>query len=169
MDKQEYTDRVAGLFQEYGEWFDDECKSLGMYEVAGNPGWLTMVEDLLANVRSTLKPELAERFKLTQIKEKFGTLRVYYQGQAMFVDSLCPGGPASARIENDDNRFGEIDALISEATGRSAETCIFCGDVGSIRTKGWWLTVCDLHEQLREERKTLKDDFELMTQPESRH
>lgn len=169
MDKQEYENRVAQLYEDYAEWFDDERKRWGMWELSGIPGWFSIIEQLLASIRATLKPELARRFRLMQIKEKFGSLRVYYEGQAMFMDSLCPTGPACARIESEENPFKEIDGLISEATGRSTETCIFCGDVGRIRTDGWWLTMCDFHQRLHDEGKTLKDDFELMTQPESRH
>jgi hypothetical protein len=56
----------------------------------------------------------------TQIKEKYGTLRVYYNGG----DEYCGG-------------------IIAMAESMSAVTCEDCGVPGKIRGGGWIRTLCD--------------------------
>lgn len=166
MDRQEHERRVEALFGRYQDWFVAERRDWGMYEIAGNPGWLPIIEDLLAGIEGKLSPDKAASFRINQIKEKFGTLRFYYESQPMFVDSLGSSGPSTFQVQTDDNPFEEIDGLINDAVSRSARTCVYCGDAGSIRTDGWWLTVCDYHQWLRAQGKTLERDFELMTSPQ---
>lgn len=60
--------------------------------------------------------------RFAQIKEKFGTLRMYYSGG--------------------DER---TDAITSFAELMSATTCEVCGNRGSTRRTGWHKTVCDEH------------------------
>lgn len=60
----------------------------------------------------------------TQVKEKFGTLRFYYDG-------------------GDD----EIRGMVRMAEAMSAVTCEECGAPGELRHGGWIRTLCDTHEQ----------------------
>lgn len=64
--------------------------------------------------------------KFIQIKEKFGTLRMYYDG-----------GDHAAR--------GAVDL----AEYMSAITCEQCGNAGTTRTQGWHKTLCDTCEATR--------------------
>ena len=60
-------------------------------------------------------------FKVTQVKEKFGTLRFYTNG--------CSE---------------EMYARIREAENQSAEICEICGELGTIsRRHGWTSTMCE--------------------------
>jgi hypothetical protein len=65
---------------------------------------------------------------VTQVKEKFGTLRFYYDG-------------------GDE----KIDGMVRMAEAMSAVTCEVCGNVGNFRGRGWYYTSCDEHA--REEDK----------------
>ena len=58
--------------------------------------------------------------QFTQVKEKFGTLRIYH---------------------NCDNDY--IDGLISMAESMSSITCEQCGNKGTLNTKGWYHTLCE--------------------------
>jgi hypothetical protein len=58
----------------------------------------------------------------SQIKEKFGGLRFYYDG-------------------GDD----EISGMVRMAESWAAHTCEECGAPGMLRGKGWMYTACDLH------------------------
>jgi len=85
-------------------------------------GWDGILEDLFDGIQKIVddKPELKD-FELTQVKEKFGMLRVY----------------CSFNIR-------EIDALIDKAEKRSAETCEDCGKPGTFRVMNhWYYTRCD--------------------------
>jgi hypothetical protein len=59
----------------------------------------------------------------TQVKEKFGGLRFYYDG-------------------GDDH----ISGMVRMAESWAANTCEECGAVGKLRTGGWIRTLCDHHE-----------------------
>jgi hypothetical protein len=59
---------------------------------------------------------------VTQVKEKFGTLRFYYDG-----GDEC------------------IDGMVRMAEAMSAVTCEVCGDVGKLRGRGWYYTSCNEH------------------------
>jgi len=63
-----------------------------------------------------------------QVKEKFGTLRFYFNG-------------------GDDH----IDGLVAMAEGMSSVTCEECGVPGKLRKGSWVQTLCDQHAEGREE------------------
>lgn len=63
-----------------------------------------------------------------QIKEKFGGLRFYYSG-------------------GDDY----INGLVRMAESWADESCETCGNKGTRRSGGWIRTLCDAHEQERQE------------------
>lgn len=61
---------------------------------------------------------------LEQVKEKFGTLRFYYEGGDQIVDGL-----------------------VRMAEALSGSTCEVCGAPGHQRSGGWIKTLCDTHAQ----------------------
>lgn len=166
MRREDYKKRVNILYQQYRDWFVSQRQGWGMYEISISPGWFSIIERLLADIKSALPPEKQSCFKLAQIKEKFGVMRVYYEyhdPSEELASNTEQYNPYKSEI------CKEISALISQATDESARTCLFCGDHGSLRKESWWCTVCDHHLDLIWEGKTLKDDFELMTTPGKKH
>ena len=93
-------------------------------------GWRDIVCDLVDALIERLEPG---KWHLLQIKEKFGTLRFYYQ-----LDNAV--GEETAQI---------VDKLVQVAEGKSSETCETCGKPGSERDNHRWIkTLCDVcHEQ----------------------
>lgn len=71
-------------------------------------------------------PDPVDPITLQQIKEKFGTLRVYYQG-------------------GDDTIHG----IARMAEAMSEITCEVCGSVGKTRNGTWIKTLCDQHHVKR--------------------
>jgi hypothetical protein len=71
---------------------------------------------------------------IAQVKEKFGTLRFYYDG-------------------GDDY----ISGLVAMAEGMTAVTCEECGDIGEGRHGGWVRTLCDEHEAEYQARRNKND------------
>lgn len=69
-----------------------------------------------------LEPDPVPEFIASQVKEKFGTLRFYYEG-------------------GDDY----ISAIINFAESESCHTCEVCGRRGKTRHGGWIRTLCDEH------------------------
>lgn len=74
--------------------------------------------------KNGLAPREVPDFVASQIKEKFGTLRFYYQGGDEFIDGV-----------------------ISSAESASCNTCEVCGNIGKLREGGWMKTLCDKHAQ----------------------
>lgn len=62
---------------------------------------------------------------ISQIKEKFGTLRLYTE---------CP-----AQIDD------AIEDVIAEMEQKTSKVCNQCGEPATTTTKGWFTYVCDNH------------------------
>lgn len=105
-------------------------------------GWWPLLETLCGVIQSHIdnkqkSGQEVPQVVIEQIKEKFGTLRFYYQGGDDFVHGAV--------------------WLAESMTGRLCETC---GGLGSRRSGGWVRTLCDIHEAEYQERKLLKEGFE---------
>jgi hypothetical protein len=92
-------------------------------------GWQDLLERACARIRAAVQAD-GGTFKFTQIKEKYATARLYWEG------ALSP--EADARVEE----------IIDLAEARSACTCEVCGEVGRLHRKGGWLmTRCAAHAE----------------------
>jgi len=100
-------------------------KRISLFE--HNSGWERLLRDLfdgIVNYETTADPDYIPVY-FVQIKEKFGTLRAYFEGGNQ-----------------------EIIKMVDEAERISGETCEFCGKIetAKIRShKGWFYTSCDEH------------------------
>ena len=70
-------------------------------------------------------PEIIHQVTVTQVKEKFGTLRFYYSGGDEYIEGL-----------------------VSMAESMSAVTCEECGNPGRVRRGGWLRCQCDEHARI---------------------
>jgi len=97
-------------------------------------GWFWLLNNLLDTIQSYIKNNNKPNISITQIKEKFGGLNVYYTGG----DEL-------------------IDGMVWFAEHLSYSICEFCGtNVGVGRTSGWIYTICWDCLQKNERAKDLK-------------
>lgn len=110
------------LIKEYPKLFRDCNKSpketLMCWGCECGNGWYGILAELFEQLSKY------EDIVLVQVKEKFGTLRVYYTGST-------------------DEDYEEIEKFIDEAEGKSAITCEICGNEGKLSNKGWLITLCD--------------------------
>lgn len=105
-------------------------------------GWYQILDSLCANIQSHIdwqnenfakgyphyeKP--VPQVVAVQVKEKFGTLRFYYNG-------------------GDD----VIDGMVRMAESWSAVACEECGAPGTQNSRGWIKTLCETHRKEREAR-----------------
>lgn len=97
-------------------------------------GWYDIIADasFLINQASSLLPiELQNQIKMVQIKEKFGTLRIYTNHTTPFIDGV-----------------------IACAELFSGRVCEFCGEAGTIHNvKGYFFTGCQKHLKEQEEKR----------------
>lgn len=103
--------------------YDDEFGPVGK-------GWYPLV----AKAAKVLEPHGGY---FVQIKEKFGTLRLYYT-----VDGRIPD---------------EVDDVVNQMENLSASFCELCGMHGQLRSGGWLLTLCDKCHTANEVRKAARN------------
>lgn len=96
-----------------------------MCEMSCGPGW----HDLVVAVNDLLDIEADAEFRFTQIKEKFGQLRMYWTGA---------------------DPSGRIDQIVEAAEEISASMCETCGANAKMRETrpgGYIYAACDEHAQ----------------------
>jgi hypothetical protein len=90
-------------------------------------GWWDVLDRACARIRAA-RADAGTNFRLSQIKEKFGSLRIYWDG------GLSPEAVA------------QVEEAIVLAEARSACTCEICGREGRLCDRGGWLaTACPEH------------------------
>ncbi len=128
----EFTKRME---EKYPKMFSEPYGGFAVGE-----GWYPIIETLCSliqshidwnNARGEKYPELCyksiEQVKVSQIKEKFGGLRFYYEGG------------------ND-----IISGMVTMAEAWAEQSCETCGAPGKRRSGGWIRTLCDKHEEERQ-------------------
>ncbi|MCT7523088.1 hypothetical protein N5T57_09145 [Aliarcobacter cryaerophilus] len=107
-------------------------------------GWTDLVYSLGKDIEDLCKLTNCELPLIQQIKEKFGTLRFYYNT----LNSQYP-----EIVEK------SIRALVFQAEIKSSNTCEICGKYGEVRVDGGiYTTVCEEHKG----NSIPKDEYEEM-------
>lgn len=91
-------------------------------------GWDSLVMELMEGIDRALTDGEAAGFDIGQIKEKWGTLRFYWYHRG-----------ASGR----DGLRDRIEPLVQRAYQQSEITCMFCGEPGIFRPRGWAHVSCE--------------------------
>ena len=100
--------------------------------IAVGEGWANILVQLCQNIQHHLDwknkdSEVVPQVVIEQVKEKFGSLRFYYQGGDEYIAGL-----------------------VSMAESMTGVTCQDCGDVGETRQGGWIRVLCNTCEAERE-------------------
>jgi hypothetical protein len=136
MTPEEHDARQNALFARFPRQFVGETIGRSI-----QPGWLELVEAACADVDAWLDAEPARALSWFQIKEKFGTLRMY---------------PRAQRAD------AALSAIIDWAERRSLLTCQLCGAPGEHRIVGGLMTLCAAHATYPG-RRDAEPDFDLWT------
>jgi hypothetical protein len=103
-----------------------ETEPLARWGIEINAGWRPLMERLLARLEAEIAaqpPDERDRFRIIQIKEKFGRLTVHM------------GSTPTMR------------AALDDAENESIATCEVCGARGVLEERhGWWSPRCKVHE-----------------------
>lgn len=107
------VEEFPSLFADYGKSPEETCMAWGCEH---SDGWFLIIKSLCHSIADHLKRlEEPIEFKFAQVKEKFGTLRVYTHGGDDFISGV-----------------------ISMAEEMSAVTCEVTGIPGEMCRKGFW-------------------------------
>ena len=119
--KQELQEK---LFKKYPKLFQQ--KDLSMQEtcmcwgISCGDGWFVLLDTVCSAIQSYVLYNKVEEVQFTQVKEKWGGLRIYTYGGDPYVDGL-----------------------ISMAEAMSYRICEECGSSkGELRKEGWFKTLC---------------------------
>lgn len=95
-------------------------------------GWRPIVKAAITKI-------IAAGGHITQVKEKFGRLRIYY----------VYGLNRRAKKTNATEDIKTIENVIYEAEKQAAVTCELCGKPGELVKfkSGWYRTVCEEHKE----------------------
>lgn len=116
--------KAEQLARIYDPWLDNlyggtsTDKDVVTAQIDVDDGWAGLLQDLLRKLKMLA---LGPDFRIVQIKEKFGGLRVYWEG----VD--------------DKELRKEVMDLVQLAEELSYKTCEKCGSMDGVETKGAWL------------------------------
>jgi len=103
------------------------------------PGWYPLLFDLCQKI-DYVSRRLGIIVKASQVKEKFATLRFYWNG-ILRPKPQSEDLPTNMSMDDD-----IIDTLVSHAENESARTCDVCGEYGkTYRICGWMRTLCAKH------------------------
>jgi len=108
------------LFRDRNAPINETCMYWGGFECGD--GWYNIINQLCGNIQNHIDWKHIPQVVVTQVKEKFGTLRFYYSS-------------------GDD----VIDGMVRMAEAMSAVTCEECGSPGEQRSDGWVRTLCNTH------------------------
>lgn len=112
----------------------DDHQPFQLFGIECGEGWYTLLNNLFACINFHLEyvnrnksEDKKTPFVLTQVKEKFGTLRFYYEGG----DS-------------------KIHGMVQMAEAMSGFICEKCGNPGKLRRGSWLHTACEVHTRVKE-------------------
>ena len=109
-----------------------------------SPGWAPIVEALFDAIDTRLDDDQAARFRVHQVKEKFGGLRVYVALKSVAGQDDEDDEPSPPLSQADEAVRKEISGLIRQAEQDAASTCEGCGKPSEIRAiDGYMTTRCD--------------------------
>ena len=112
------------LFQSFPSLFpedrSDPRRTLMCFGFEVGDGWFELLKECFSRLAA-----LGDECEITQVKEKWGTLRIHA----------------------DTSRAA--DKIITEYEERSRLICEECGQPGTLRTDGWYRTTCEQHVPTR--------------------
>jgi hypothetical protein len=149
------------LIKKYPKLFRDVTKSpketLMCFGCEHGDGWFDILDNLcgfienLQKTRSyflTTKDEKYIDFHcpdvvFTQIKEKYGTLRVYWHFKYTNYDKIISRLKNEKDLDEHISRYSDtIDSAIDFSEYLSSKTCEITGKPGKLYSDGWCITLC---------------------------
>jgi hypothetical protein len=126
----------------YPKLFSDlhPMQAVSMFGIECGDGWFELLKECIQGLKEVCEKHGYDT-RVSQIKEKYGTLRFYL-----------------------DSTSDEMDEVIYRAEEKSAVTCESCGNPGSMNKTGYWMSVrCGecLEEMRKMEDNSIEDIWKI--------
>ena len=137
-------DRVQFIVHQYPRLFRGRAPEFSDI----SKGWLPLLTQMLTDIDRLLDDDHAARFRVKQIKGKFGSMRFYWAlGDEQTTVKRILGEPGK-RLEcgptNPSPLFLQLRQRVAAAQQVSGETCEACSRPASIdRHDGWLYALCE--------------------------
>lgn len=166
-----FMDRFPILFQDSKKPMTETCMCWG---IECPIGWFHILEQL-CTVLEFYNMEFVKNHGIAviaaQVKEKFGTLRFYYDVRPVGENGIVKYEPDELPTDKDRQRMIAMDYLemladniIREADNMTEKTCADCGvpldDENFVETKGWISYICKECDEKRH--KEWEEDLQKM-------
>ena len=172
------------LFKKYPELFAQRklpmTQTAMCWEIDISPGWYELLDSVCNYITSNFKNNwmFYPPIQFTQVKEKFGSLRIYYTINhrtkkefdklmknelinfkfpkwKLLLDKYLGTSFRYNKYIDDCNKGSAcFEGAIELAEDLSSKICEMCGQPGKLLTKGWYITLCD---QCNKKRKKLDE------------
>lgn len=169
-----FMDRFPILFQDSKKPMTETCMCWG---IECPIGWFHILEQL-CTVLEFYNMEFVKNHGIAviaaQVKEKFGTLRFYYDVRPVDENGIVKYEPDELPTDKDRQRMIAMDYLemladniIREADNMTEKTCADCGipldDENFVETKGWISYICKecdekRHKEWEEDLKKMREE-----------
>lgn len=105
-------------------------------------GWLPLIDDLCGSLQWNTDKNGHPQVEAVQVKEKFGTLRFYWQVAGDWKPDPKRGGGRKP-----DEAYAYIEGMVDAYESISGHTCEDCGERGRLcstngQSSGWLRTLC---------------------------
>lgn len=100
-------------------FYRSETERMESFGIQCGDGWYDILDRALADMSEY-------DVLLTQVKEKWGQLRIYY-----------------VLITGQEGDLQDVDDIVDRAEWESQFTCEECGAPGTLKNEGWMVTLCD--------------------------
>lgn len=127
--KLELENKIVNAFPElFYYYFNTESRYPLMFGIETGDGWYYLIQNLCKKIKNWSNKN--EQVRFTQIKEKYGELRIYSEGY-----------------------FEEVEIMIDEASKKSKTICENCGSTENVKpTKPWINYLCkDCREKIQKD------------------
>ena len=151
------------------QWEKGGYSTYDAYGLECSEGWYNVLRGLCLDITKAYeKANMPVDIVVTQIKEKFGTLRFYCYPEGhdpgiFAFDTI--GGGSLRKIPGESDLHREVAEIVRKWEDESANVCEACGSTAEIRTDiGWIRTLCDSCyaecKRVREERERQRKERE---------
>jgi hypothetical protein len=117
------------LIKKYKDFFMYESSLVSLFGFECGDGWFDLLDSCLSEIKKKINNKY--NFYITQIKEKFGTLRIYYS--------------SSGSMEDEE----DITKILLKYEIKSCKVCELCGKKAKLRRiHSWVYTLCEEHYEI---------------------